>query len=83
MDAPPGGVFNVGGGSRVTVNQVIATLEELVGRPARIDRQSRQAGDVRHTWADTSAARDVLGFVPQVNLHDGLAAQVAWLQECL
>jgi nucleoside-diphosphate-sugar epimerase len=81
VDAPPGGVFNVGGGSRVTINQVIATLEELVGRSARIDRQGQQAGDVRHTWADTSAAREVLGFVPRVNLRDGLAAQVAWLQE--
>jgi nucleoside-diphosphate-sugar epimerase len=79
-DAPPGGVFNIGGGSRATINQVITTLEELVGSLARIDRQGQQAGDVRHTWADTSAAREVLGFVPRVNLRDGLAAQVAWLQ---
>jgi nucleoside-diphosphate-sugar epimerase len=71
----------VGGGSRVTVNQVIAMLEELVGRPARVERQGKQAGDVRHTWADTTAARESLGFVPQVKLRDGLAAEVAWLQE--
>jgi nucleoside-diphosphate-sugar epimerase len=83
VDGPPGGVFNVGGGSRVTVNQVIAMLEELVGRPARLKRQGKQAGDVRHTWADTSAARESLGFVPQVKLRDGLAAEVAWLQESL
>jgi nucleoside-diphosphate-sugar epimerase len=82
VDAPPGGVFNIGGGSRVTINQVIATLEELVGNPARVDRQGQQAGDVRHTWADTTSAREVLGFEPTVSLRDGLAAQVAWLQKC-
>jgi nucleoside-diphosphate-sugar epimerase len=80
-DGPPGRVFNVGGGSRVTVNQVIAMLEELVGHPARVERQGKQAGDVRHTWADTTAARESLGFAPQVDLHDGLAAEVAWLHE--
>ena len=78
--AHPGGVFNVGGGSRVTVNQVIAMLEELVGKQARIDRQTKQAGDVRHTWADTSLFRDAVGFVPQVPLREGLERQVAWLR---
>ena len=78
--AQPGGVFNVGGGSRVTVNQVIAMLEELVGKQARIDRQTKQAGDVRHTWADTSLFRDAVGFVPQVPLREGLERQVAWLR---
>lgn len=78
-EAPPGSIFNIGGGSRVTINQVIATLEELVGKPAQVQYQGKQAGDVRHTWADTSAAREVMGFVPQVKLCDGLAEEVAWL----
>jgi nucleoside-diphosphate-sugar epimerase len=81
VDAPPGGVFNVAGGSQVTVNQVIATLEDLVGRPARVKRQERRAGDQRHTWADTSAARENLGFAPQVKLREGLAMEVAWLRK--
>ena len=81
VEAPPGRVFNIGGGSRVTMNQVIATLEEIVGRPAPVERQAAQAGDVRHTWADTSAAREVLGFAPRVSLREGLAQEVAWLRE--
>ena len=81
IDAPAGRVFNVAGGSRVTLNHVIGTLEELVGRPALIDRRERQAGDQRHTWADTSAAREALGYVPQVGLHEGLATEVDWLRE--
>lgn len=80
VDAPPGGVYNISGGSRVTVNQVIATLEDLIGRPARLDRQGWQAGDQHHTWADASAARQALGFAPKVALRDGLAAEVAWLR---
>jgi nucleoside-diphosphate-sugar epimerase len=82
IDAPAGGVFNVAGGSRVTLNHVIGTLEELVGRPALVDRQERQAGDQRHTWADTSAARETLGYVPQVGLREGLATEVDWIREC-
>jgi len=80
VEAPPGRVFNISGGSQVTIRQVIATLEELTGRPARVSRHGWQAGDQRHTWADASAARQVLGFVPQVSLRDGLAAEIAWLQ---
>jgi nucleoside-diphosphate-sugar epimerase len=81
IDAPTGHVFNVAGGSRVTVNHVIGTLEELVGRPALVDRQERQAGDQRHTWADTSAASKTLGYVPRVGLREGLATEVDWLRE--
>lgn len=81
VDAPAGQVFNVAGGSRVTLNHVISTLEELVGRPALVDRQERQAGDQRHTWADTSAARETLGYVSQVGLREGLAMEVEWLRE--
>ncbi len=83
VEAPSGRAFNVGGGSRVTVNEIIASLEELIGRPARLVRQSRQAGDVRHTWADTSAARSAFGFVPRVSLREGLAREVDWLRSVL
>ena len=78
--AQPGRVFNVGGGSRVTLNEVVAMIEELVGKKARIERQTNQAGDVRHTWADTSQFRDAVGFVPQVPLREGLESQVSWVR---
>lgn len=71
------GVFNIGGGSRVTVNQVLHTLGEVAGA-VRIEPRPEQAGDVRHTWADTSRAREVLGYAPRVSLPEGLAAQVEW-----
>ena len=76
-----GTVYNLGGGSRTTVNEVIATVGGLVGREPRVDRRDVQKGDVRHTAADTSAARREIGFAPRVPLQEGLARQVAWQKE--
>ena len=79
--APPGSIFNVGGGSRVTLNHVIGILEELVGSEAKVEREARQAGDVRHTWANTTRIKETIGFQPQVPLREGLAREVAWLRD--
>lgn len=76
-----GSVYNLGGGSRTTVNEVIATLGRLIGREPRVDRREVQKGDVRHTAADTSAARREIGFAPRVSLEEGLARQVAWQKD--
>ena len=78
-----GRVYNIGGGSRRTVNDVIATIGELVGRAPRVDRQEVQKGDVRHTAADTSAARADLGYAPGVDLREGIGREVAWVKELL
>lgn len=83
-EAPVSGtVYNLGGGSRTTVNEVIATIGRLVGREPRVDRRETQKGDVRHTAADTSAARREIGFAPQVSLDQGLERQVAWQKELI
>jgi nucleoside-diphosphate-sugar epimerase len=74
----PGAVYNIGGGSRVTVNDTIQLLSELVGTPARVRHCPELAGDVRDTHADCSAARRDLGFVPKVGLEEGLRSQVEW-----
>ena len=76
-----GQVFNIGGGSRVSVNHVLAVLEDILGRPIRREHQPPQAGDVSHTWADTRRAKEILGFAPRVFLREGLAREVAWLKE--
>jgi nucleoside-diphosphate-sugar epimerase len=78
-----GTVYNLGGGSRTTVNEVIATIGRLVGREPRVDRREMQKGDVKHTAADTSAARRDIGFAPEVPLAEGLARQVQWQKEVL
>lgn len=73
-----GKVFNVGGGSRVTVSQVIQRIGEIMGREPKVVYETPQHGDVRHTWADTTKARKMLGFQPKVDLEAGLRAQIAW-----
>ena len=79
-EGTPGKVFNIGGGSRVSVNIVLATLEEVLAQPIRREHQPAQPGDVSHTWADASRAKKIMGFEPQVSLREGLAHEVAWLR---
>jgi len=44
-----GEVFNIGGGSRITVNSVVKMLEEIIGKDANLEHIEKQKGDVRHT----------------------------------
>ena len=79
----PGSVFNIGGGSRVTVNQCLGLLQGITGRELRIAYESTQYGDVRHTWADTTAAQTVLRFQPTVALEQGLRAEAEWFRSVM
>jgi UDP-glucose 4-epimerase len=76
----PGRVYNLGGGARVTVNDVFAMIGRLVGEPIAIDQHPPQKGDMRDTYADTSRAATDLGFAPSVTLEQGLAEEYAWLR---
>lgn len=79
----PGGVYNVGGGSRVTVNEVLAMIGRVTGKTPKIDRGPAQKGDMRHTFADMTRAQAELGFVPRVGLEEGLTAEYQWLTSIL
>ena len=76
-------VFNIGGGSRVTINEAIKTIERILGKTLAIDRQARQKGDVKHTGADISLAAQELSYRPEVRLEDGLAEEAKWLEGLL
>jgi UDP-glucuronate 4-epimerase len=77
----PGRVYNVGGGSRVSVREVLGLIASLVGRPLEVRYEGRESGDVRHTGADTARARDELGFRASTSVEDGVAAELEWMQE--
>jgi nucleoside-diphosphate-sugar epimerase len=76
----PGGVYNIGGGSRVSLREVFDMLGRVSGRPVTIDLQPPQKGDMRDTYADTSRARAEMGFVPAIGLEDGLRAMFSWME---
>jgi nucleoside-diphosphate-sugar epimerase len=75
----PGRVYNVGGGSRVSMNHVVEMIARVAGKPPIVEVDSAQPGDMRHTYADTSRARADLGFQPQTSLEEGLRAEYQWL----
>jgi nucleoside-diphosphate-sugar epimerase len=75
----PGGVYNIGGGSRVELLAVFELIRLVTGRPLRVERLEPQRGDMRDTYADTTRARTDLGFAPTFTLEQGLRAQYEWM----
>jgi UDP-glucose 4-epimerase len=76
----PGAVYNVGGGSRVSMLEVIDTVKLITGRELRVEVEAKQKGDMRDTYADTEAARRDLGYRPATTLREGIAKEWDWIQ---
>jgi nucleoside-diphosphate-sugar epimerase len=72
-----GKVFNVGCGARISLNRLIAILEEIMHVKALVDRGPPRMGDVRHSLADISCARATLGYEPKVMVEEGLQRTLA------
>ncbi|MEI2580252.1 NAD-dependent epimerase/dehydratase family protein [Scytonema sp. PRP1] len=76
-----GEIFNIGGGSRVPLTQVLNMMEEVVGRPIQRKHIETAMGDARHTAADVSKAQKILGYQPQVSLREGLTQEWRWVKQ--
>lgn len=74
----PGSVFNIGGGSRITVNDLIRELEKNCRRSAKIQFVDQQKGDVKDTLADIRKAESELGWRPRISLGEGARTYVQW-----
>jgi nucleoside-diphosphate-sugar epimerase len=72
----PGEVCNIGCGQRVTLNQLIRILEEILGVRAQVNYAPAKPGDVRHSLADISKATRVLGYAPKIKIEEGLRRTV-------
>lgn len=82
MDAPPGDrVYNVCGGSRISISGLLELIEKTTGRKLHIEHADAARGDARHTLGDNSRAQEALGFAPKASLPEGVAAEWAWLKE--
>jgi UDP-glucuronate 4-epimerase len=78
LEARPGGVYNVGGGVQITVNELVAHVRRVLEIPVEVIYHPAAEGDVRCTWADLERAERELGYRPRVGLEEGIEAQVEW-----
>jgi nucleoside-diphosphate-sugar epimerase len=76
----PGRVYNLGGGSRVSMREVLSTIDSMAGH-LRVNYTGSQLGDARNTSADISRAAAELRFRPRHTFEEGLRAQVSWQLE--
>jgi nucleoside-diphosphate-sugar epimerase len=76
-----GHVINVGIGERVTLNQLLAELQKIIGSNLTASYKETRAGDVRHSLAAISRAENLIGYRPLVGLAEGLRRTVEWYQE--
>jgi nucleoside-diphosphate-sugar epimerase len=80
-DAPgvSGRAFNIAAGAPATVNELAETIGRILGQPVEKQFAPHRAGDIRASWADLGAAREVLGYEPTVGLEDGLRRTIEFL----
>ncbi len=76
--AAPGLAINIGTGNRRTLNQTLALLEKITGRPARPKYAQPRQGDIRDSQADISLAKEKLGYLPSVAFEEGLKRTWEW-----
>jgi UDP-glucose 4-epimerase len=76
-------VFNVGGGSRRPLTDILGILESVLGRRARVRHGAVERGDVPHTHADISRSREEFGYNPRTSVEEGLERQARWLEATL
>jgi len=72
------GVFNIGSGTRITVNELIKLLETTLNKKAKIKHVDPQKGDVPDTLADVSKAQQILGYKPTVKIKKGIKLFYEW-----
>ena len=73
-------IINLGGSQVITINQLIRTLEGLIGRKAQVTRLPRHPADMSTNHANVQKAGELLGWEPAVSLEEGIARLVAWYQ---
>jgi nucleoside-diphosphate-sugar epimerase len=73
-----GKVFNIGTGSRISLNHVLESLNKISGQKIAAQYDPPRDGDIRDSQADISQACDSLGYTPEVSFEDGLARTYEW-----
>ena len=77
-DKTPYEIINLGGGSPVTLNEMIKTIEDVLGKKAIIERLSMQPGDVDKTVSDITKAKNLLNYNPKTTFKEGIKKFIEW-----
>lgn len=75
-----GEVMNIAGGRRIALNALVREISRVLGRELDVDHQAPRAGDIRHSLADISRAKELIGYEPRVRWEDGIGPTVAYLK---
>jgi UDP-glucose 4-epimerase len=75
------GAFNIGSGTRITINALVESLRLASGRPIDVSHGPPRKGDVLHSLADVSRARAAFGYEPSTRLDDGLVEYFRWAEQ--
>jgi nucleoside-diphosphate-sugar epimerase len=75
-----GEAFNIGGGSRIPLEEALAIMETHLGFGAKVVHSDMQKGDVRDTCADISKAKKMLGYSPKVGIDEGIRKEIDWIK---
>jgi UDP-glucose 4-epimerase len=81
VSGKPGETYNVGGGHRKKLADVIRLMEGISRTKARVRRTEKEKGDVPDTWADIRKAQQDLGYSPKTRLDEGLEQEWRWIQQ--
>jgi dTDP-glucose 4,6-dehydratase len=73
-----GRAINIAGGRQVSILELISILNRILGKNLSPIFEKERPGDVRHSWADISLAKEVLGWEPKTTLEEGLRRTVEW-----
>ncbi|MBI5458360.1 GDP-mannose 4,6-dehydratase [Methanobacterium sp.] len=71
-------IFNLGESKTISLNQMVQTLEKVIGKRATINKLPNQPGDVNKTFADISKSKEILGYNPKTDFEDGISKFVEW-----
>ena len=74
-------IINIGGGSPITLSEMISTIENVLGKKAVINRLPMQPGDVNKTVSDITKARKLLGYEPLTTFENGIKKFVEWRRD--
>ena len=82
MKAPnaAGKVINIAAGKRTTLNELVSVLNDILGKNIEPEYTDPREGDIKHSFADISLAKEIIGYEPEYTLEEGLKQTVKWYE---